>query len=69
MEGIIEHACRNLFTAVSTLEAAFDLLDSDKSGTIEYEELEKGLAKLDLGLSRSQLYELMSSIDTDKDGR
>jgi hypothetical protein len=99
MEGIVERACRNLFSAVPTLEAAFDLLDADKSGNIDYEggfswsswpsevqryyffslatrsgshlcaELERGLAKLDLGLSRSQLYELMSSIDTDKDGR
>ena len=69
MEGIIETACRNLFSAVTTLEAAFELLDSDKSGAIEYEELERGLAKLDLGLSRTQLYELMLSIDNDKDGR
>ena len=69
MEGIIETACRNLFAAVPSLEAAFELLDLDRSGSIDYEELERGLAKLDLGLSRSQLYELMSSIDNDKDGR
>ena len=34
----------------------------------EYDELERGLHKLDLGLSRGQIVDLMSSIDTDRDG-
>jgi hypothetical protein len=69
MEGIIEHACEKLFSVCHTLEAAYSYFDVDKSGVIEFEELEKGLTKMDIGLSRSQIYELMNSIDSDKDGR
>lgn len=39
------------------------------SGVIEFEELERGFNRMDIGLSRPQLVELMNAIDSDRDGR
>lgn len=69
MESILERACEKLFTVCHSLEDAFAHFDVDKSGVIEFEELERGLTKMDIGLSRSQTYELMTAIDSDRDGR
>jgi hypothetical protein len=42
--------------------------DVNEDGKIEYLEFVSALESLDLGLSKSQMYELMGSIDMDKDG-
>jgi len=35
----------------------------------EFEELERGLTRMDVGLCRSQLVDLMNALDEDGDGR
>jgi protein phosphatase len=69
MEGIIERASEKLFSACHTLEQAYSFFDVDSSGAIELVEFEKGLQKMDIGLSQAQLVDLMNAIDSDKDGR
>lgn len=69
MESITEKVCAGLFNACHSLEASFKALDEDGSGSIEFHELERGLSRMNLGLSRPQIYEIMSSMDSDKDGR
>jgi Ca2+-binding EF-hand superfamily protein len=39
------------------------------SPAAEFEELERGLLRMDIGLSRAQLVELMNALDADRDGR
>lgn len=39
------------------------------SGAIDLDEFERGLKKMDLGLGREQLVDLMNALDSDKDGR
>lgn len=69
MENITEQVCRRLFMGTNNLEETFKTWDEDNSGAVEIDELEKGLLKLNLGLSKSQIYEIMNVLDTDKDGR
>lgn len=38
------------------------------SGAIDLDEFERGLKKMDLGLGREQLVDLMNALDSDKDG-
>lgn len=69
MDGIVGAVCVKMAAVFPSLETAFKSLDKDGSGELELEELERGLASLQLGLSRSQLVELMNAIDANKDGR
>jgi len=68
MENITEQVCRRVFMGSSNLEETFKAWDEDHSGSIEIDELEIGLIKLNLGLTKSQIYEIMNVLDTDKDG-
>lgn len=43
------------------------MFDVNDDGLVEYEEFVNGMHALELGLSDKQLYELMSSIDVDRD--
>jgi diadenosine tetraphosphatase ApaH/serine/threonine PP2A family protein phosphatase/Ca2+-binding EF-hand superfamily protein len=69
MESIIERSCEKLFSACRTLEQAYKFFDADESGAIELHEFERGLQKMEIGLSPAQLVDLMNAIDSDKDGR
>lgn len=66
-EAIIEKVCERLFRLCSSLEEAYKLFDINSDGRIEYEEFVNAVERLDVGLTRMQIYELMRSIDTDKD--
>jgi Ca2+-binding EF-hand superfamily protein len=66
-EGIIQRVCRKLFSICSDVEGAYKIFDVNDDGRIEYPEFVEAMEKLDVGLTRPQLYELMRSIDTDKD--
>jgi protein phosphatase len=66
-ESIIQRVCRRLFSVCSSVEDAYKLFDVNSDGRIEYSEFVSAMERLDLGLTRSQVYELMRSIDTDKD--
>jgi EF-hand domain pair len=48
-------------------QEAYKLFDVNDDGLVEYEEFVNGMHALELGLSDKQLYELMSSIDVDRD--
>ena len=69
MEAITDAIAAKLFSAFRTLEESFRRFDEDDSGSITLDELERGLEKLKLGLSKSQLFEIMRSLDTNCDGR
>ena len=69
MEAIVERVCEQLYRIAPTLEESFKVWDEDGNGTIEVDELQRGLLSAKLDLSRAQVYEVMSTMDTDRDGR
>ncbi len=68
-EGMVERVCRKLFEVCSSLEEAYRMFDVNADGSVEFSEFVDVMEKLDVGLSRRQLYELMSSIDKDRDAK
>ena len=50
------------------MKDAYEAFDIDKDSLLTVQEFAAGLAKLDLGLSKEQVYELLMATDTDKDG-
>lgn len=70
--AVIDRICRKLYKALGGgssqgLAGAFRLFDADADGFVEYEEFMSVLKELDIGLTDEQIYELMRSVDTDKD--
>ena len=47
---------------------AFDAIDEDLSGSIDSNEFSEAMMRLDLGLSREAVQELLDVIDNDGDG-
>ncbi|KAF0696480.1 Aste57867_12775 [Aphanomyces stellatus] len=70
-ESIISTICVKLYRAMGagSIQHAFEIFDTDASGTIEYDEFLTTLKKMDTGLSERQIYELMRTADTNDDGR
>ncbi|CAO2149482.1 unnamed protein product [Urochloa humidicola] len=46
----------------------FNNLDTDRSGTIEVEELKEGLRKLGSNISEAEVQKLMEAVDVDRSG-
>nr|GMC47824.1 calcium-dependent protein kinase 29 [Ipomoea batatas] len=53
---------------IKGLKEMFNNIDTDRSGTITYEELKTGLAKLGSKLPESEIKQLMDAADVDKSG-
>ncbi|WOK91855.1 calcium-dependent protein kinase 19 [Canna indica] len=53
---------------IKGLKQMFTNMDTDKSGTITYEELKTGLARLGSKLSEAEIKQLMDAADVDGDG-
>ncbi|KAI3456453.1 hypothetical protein Pfo_013116 [Paulownia fortunei] len=53
---------------IKGLKAMFTNMDTDKSGTITYEELKSGLARLGSKLSEAEVKQLMEAADVDGNG-
>ncbi|KAL0286216.1 UNVERIFIED_CONTAM: Calcium-dependent protein kinase [Sesamum angustifolium] len=53
---------------IKGLKAMFTNIDTDKSGTITYEELKSGLARLGSKLSEAEVKQLMEAADVDGNG-
>ncbi|KDP20751.1 hypothetical protein JCGZ_21222 [Jatropha curcas] len=53
---------------IKGLKAMFSNMDTDKSGTITYEELKTGLARLGSKLSETEVKQLMEAADVDGNG-
>ncbi|KAG2678065.1 hypothetical protein I3843_12G128900 [Carya illinoinensis] len=53
---------------IQGLKAMFTNIDTDKSGTITYEELKAGLARLGSKLSEAEVQQLMDAADVDGNG-
>ncbi|XP_062182798.1 calcium-dependent protein kinase 12-like [Phragmites australis] len=53
---------------IKGLTQMFNNLDTDKSGTIIFEELKEGLTKLGSKISEAEVQELMEAVDVDKSG-
>ncbi|XP_057960663.1 calcium-dependent protein kinase 2-like [Malania oleifera] len=53
---------------IKGLKAMFTNMDTDKSGTITYEELKSGLARLGSRLSEAEVKQLMEAADVDGNG-
>mmetsp|Transcript_35609 Transcript_35609/g.61601 ORF Transcript_35609/g.61601 Transcript_35609/m.61601 type:complete len:900 (+) Transcript_35609:141-2840(+) len=68
-DGVVDSICEKMFKALGAgnVEEAFNMFDTDKSGTIEYEEFIAMLKQLDIGLSDQQIFELMRGLDKDND--
>ena len=60
---MIENICSALFERSGDLEKEFSAFDLDGDGRIDYSEFLIAMRKLNLGLSDSQIYDLMRSID------
>ncbi|XP_047325840.1 calcium-dependent protein kinase 29 [Impatiens glandulifera] len=53
---------------IKGLKEMFNNMDTDRSGTITYDELKMGLTKLGSRLSESEIKQLMDAADVDKNG-
>nr|GMD22352.1 calcium-dependent protein kinase 29 isoform X2 [Ipomoea batatas] len=53
---------------IKGLREMFNNMDTDRSGTITYEELKTGLAKLGSKLPETEIQQLMEAADVDKNG-
>ncbi|KAK2452217.1 Calcium-dependent protein kinase 29 [Trifolium repens] len=53
---------------IKGLKQMFNNIDTDRSGTITYEELKSGLSKLGSKLNESEIKQLMDAADVDKNG-
>jgi len=65
---MIDTISAKIFSKGLDIEQEFDAIDEDKSGKISYTEFCKALEKYELGLTEDQMYNFMSSIDTDEKG-
>lgn len=54
---------------VLEIKEAFDLFDSDKSGTIDTEELKQALTNLGIDAKNQTLQNMMNDLDKDKSGK
>ncbi len=59
----------HLYYNLEELREIFDSLDSDKSGTINMEEIEGVIKKLGLKFNESQVKVFMNNIDKNKNGK
>mmetsp|Transcript_28813 Transcript_28813/g.36128 ORF Transcript_28813/g.36128 Transcript_28813/m.36128 type:complete len:885 (+) Transcript_28813:145-2799(+) len=69
VENVVDSICEKMFKAMGAgdVDTAFEMFDTDQSGTIEYEEFVNMLKQLDIGLSEQQIFELMRGLDKDND--
>lgn len=68
IDSLINQICQKLFKTCGSLEAAFSHLDRDGSGEISLSELEEGLGRLNLGITKAQIVDFISVLDRDKSG-
>jgi hypothetical protein len=70
-DAVLQKVCSRIYQAMGCgdIQAAFKAFDTDGDQYIEYEEFMATLKKLDVGLSDMQIYELMRSVDVDKDSK
>jgi len=68
---LIQKICKRVYEVfgAGSSSQAFELMDADNDGDIDYHEFRAALVSLDLGLSEMQIYELMRSADTDNDSK
>jgi protein phosphatase len=69
IEDLTERLSKRLLSACETLEAAYLSLDVNGDGQVEVDELEEGLKRLDVGLSKTQLVAFITYLDGDRNGR
>ena len=55
-------------TALSSVEATFDLFDTDKNGALSYEEFRQALKRLGLGVTDAQVEEVIRVVDSEGSG-
>lgn len=53
---------------IKGLKQVFNNIDTDRSGSITYDELKTGLSKLGSKLSESEIQQLMDAVDVDRNG-
>ena len=69
-DGMIQAVCRKLFQSTNArdVDGAFRHFDANDDGCIEYEEFSDTLKSLDIGLDDQQIFQLMCSMDRNRDG-
>ena len=68
IESILQSICQKLYKMCSSVEEAFEIFDIDDDGKVGYDEFLQTFQNLDVGLTDKQGFELMRSIDTDRNG-
>ena len=69
-DGMIQAVCRKLFQSTNArdVDGAFRHFDANDDGCIEYEEFSDTLKSLEIGLDDQQIFQLMCSMDRNRDG-
>jgi Ca2+-binding EF-hand superfamily protein/diadenosine tetraphosphatase ApaH/serine/threonine PP2A family protein phosphatase len=68
IDALIAQICQKLFKVCGSLEAAFSYIDADGSGEISLVEMENTLSKLNLGITKAQIVDLINALDRDRSG-
>jgi len=70
VDGVVKLVCNQMYANKKNIQDFFNESETDKDGKkITFEEFEKTLKDYDLGLTEGQLFDFMSSFDTDNDGK
>jgi hypothetical protein len=69
MNNLISQIAHRFCALGPSLKDAFDEIDKDRNGTISYHEFVDAIHKLNLGLKKAQLYDLMRTIDINGDNQ
>jgi len=66
---MIHRICEKLYKHSHSFKAAYDFMDKDADGFIQFKELRNSLEQLKCGLKQSQVYELMQALDVSEDNK
>jgi len=68
-KALIHKICERLYNHCHNFTSAYKFFDQDHDGYIQYQELADSLQKLEVGLKKNQVYELMRALDVSEDNK
>lgn len=66
---LIHKICERLYNHCHNFASAYKFFDQDQDGYIQFQELADSLQKLQVGLKKTQVYELMRALDVSEDNK